>query len=224
MSPADDLPADLARLLDAADPTARDEAWKRFLDSYSKLILHTLYRLGGGYDTVMDRYAFVLEHLSRDEFRRLKSYSPSSRCKFSTWLVVVVHRLGLDHYRRQYGSVGASVGISGGGEEPRAARRRLVDLVSERLDLENLADTGDEAPDAAVQNRELRSALETALAVLAPRDRLLLKLRFELDLSARRIADLMAFPTPFHVYRRCNRLCERLRADLASQGIEDPLP
>lgn len=55
-----------------------------------------------------------------------------------------------------------------------------------------------------------RQALEAALRDLPSRDRLLLKLRFELGLSARRISTLMRFPTQAHVKRRCNTLCEAL--------------
>lgn len=72
--------------------------------------------------------------------------------------------------------------------------RALVDLLAEHLS----------APD--------RQALDAALHDLPSRDRLLLKLRFELGLSARRISTLMGFPTRAHVKRRCDALCEVLRA------------
>jgi DNA-directed RNA polymerase specialized sigma24 family protein len=126
--PARDLPPELARLLDARDSAARERAWKGFLESYNRLILHTLRRLGGEYDAVMDRYAYVLDHLSRDEFRRLRAYTPSARSKFSTWLVVVVHRLGLDHHRHRYGHSRQSVAGNPSADSSRVVRRRLADL------------------------------------------------------------------------------------------------
>jgi RNA polymerase sigma factor (sigma-70 family) len=222
--PARDLPPELARLLDARDPAARERAWKSFLETYNRLILHTLRRLGGEYDAVMDRYAYVLEQLSRDEFRRLRAYTPSARSKFSTWLVVVVHRVGLDHYRRRYGHGRASAAGEPSTDNPRAVRRRLVDFVAERLETAQPASAEVNNPDAALREREFQAALSAALDELSPRDRLLLKLRFELDLSARKIADIMEFPTPFHVYRRCNHVCETLRASLATRGVEDSVP
>ena len=109
MPPARDLPPELAQILEACDSAARERAWKGFLETYSRLILHTLRRLGGEYDAIMDGYAYVLEHLRRDEFRRLRAYTPSARSQFSTWLVVVVHRLGLDHHRHRYGSQKPSI-------------------------------------------------------------------------------------------------------------------
>jgi DNA-directed RNA polymerase specialized sigma24 family protein len=57
-----------------------------------------------------------------------------------------------------------------------------------------------------------RQVLEAGLRDLPSRDRLLLKLRFEFGLSARRISTLMSFPTQAHVERRCDALCETLAA------------
>ena len=62
--------------------------------------------------------------------------------------------------------------------------------------------------------------LAAALSTLAPADRLLLKFRFEDDLSASAIAKAMGFPTPFHVYRRLNALFLTLRRSLQTGGIE----
>jgi hypothetical protein len=50
---------------------------------------------------------------------------------------------------------------------------------------------------------------------------LLLKYRFEDALPASRIARLMSFPTPFHVYRRLNTILVSLRRTLQAAGIED---
>jgi hypothetical protein len=49
-------------------------------------------------------------------------------------------------------------------------------------------------------------------------------LRFEDGLSAQRISGLMGFPTPFHVYRRLNRVLTDLRKGLEGMGIFEPNP
>jgi len=219
--PKDELPLELADLLSATDVPSEERAWKAFLETHSRLILHTLHRLGGDHDTVMDRYAYVIEQLRRDRHHRLRGYVPSPRSKFTTWLVVVVHRLGLDHHRRRYGSPNDS---GEGNHDARAARRRLVDLLAERVDVETLASADGTAPDSAIRSDDLHRALTAALDRLEPHDRLLLRLRFELELSARRIAQLLGLPTPFHVYRRCNHLCGALRNDLAQSGVGDREP
>lgn len=216
-----DLPHELAQLLDAPDASSEENAWKAFLDAYSRLILHTLHRLGGDHDIVMDRYTYVIEQLGRDGHRRLRTYVPSHCSKFTTWLVVVVRRLGLDHHRRRYGSANDS---AGGNSDKRAARRRLVDLLADQVDVESLASMDGAAPDSAIRHEDLLQALTTALDILDARDRLLLRLRFELDLPARKVADLMGFPTPFHVYRRCDRVCGRIRDELVRHGVHDEEP
>lgn len=221
VAPTGELPHELACLLDARDAPSEEHAWKEFLETHSRLILHTLHRLGGDHDTVMDRYAYVIEQLRRDRHHRLRTYAPSHCSKFTTWLVVVVHRLGLDHHRRRYGSSNSS---GHGNQDSRASRKRLVDLLAEHVDVETLATLDGEAPDSGIRDEDLHRALMEALDRLDTRDRLLLRLRFELDLPARKVADLMGFPTPFHVYRRCNRVCGTLRAELVRHGVQDEVP
>lgn len=221
VAPTGELPRELAHLLDAPNAPSEEHAWKEFLEIHSRLILHTLHRLGGDHDTVMDRYAYVIEQLRRDRHHRLRTYKPSLRSKFTTWLVVVVHRLGLDHHRRRYGSPNTSLN---GYQDTRAARKRLVDLLAEQIDVESLAEMNGQAPDSGIRSDDLQHALTTALERLNTRDRLLLRLRFELDLPARKVADLMGYPTPFHVYRQCTRLFGTLRNELARSGIEDEEP
>jgi RNA polymerase sigma factor (sigma-70 family) len=169
----------------------------------------------------MDRYAYVIEWLRRDDFARLRGYAPDANCKFTTWLVVVARRLCLDYRRRRYGEADWADEAA---MERHAARRRLSDLVGEQIDLADLSGPSTDSPDWEVRSTELRSGLENALRDLGPQERLLLKLRFEFDLPAREIAELMNFPTPFHVYRRVNHLLSLLKSNLVREGIKDPIP
>jgi len=52
----------------------------------------------------------------------------------------------------------------------------------------------------------------------------MLKLRFVDDLAAQEIARLLAFPSPFHVYRRLNALFAELRSALHRRGVESAAP
>src|SRR6185503_13736524 len=99
----DALPAALGSLLDAKDDAAREARWTDFIGTYSRLILHVTRSGGGLHDAAMDRYAFVLEQLRHDDFRRLRAYVADGRSEFSTWLVVVAQRLCRDHQRHRYG-------------------------------------------------------------------------------------------------------------------------
>ncbi|HYL55482.1 MAG TPA: sigma-70 family RNA polymerase sigma factor [Gemmatimonadales bacterium] len=215
------LPPELADLLDAADPAAREAAWKTFLETHSRLLLHTARTLGRDYDATMDAYAYLLEQLRCDDFHRLRAYTTQSRCKFTTWLVVVVRRLCLDRLRQRYGRHHRAEQQS---DEAHGMRRRLVDLLAEALDASELPDPADANPETELRTNELNRALLSALMGLEPRDRLLLKLRFADGLAAREIGQVMGFTTPFHVYRRLKALLRELRTALARRGIRDPEP
>jgi RNA polymerase sigma factor (sigma-70 family) len=162
----------------------------------------------------MDAYAYALEHLRDGDFARLRAWRDDGRTRFSTWLVVVVRRLALDHRRSRYGRAGAD-------PEQRSARRRLSDLVGEALEIDGLPG-GDGGADHGLEQRELSGALAAAIAALDPPDRLLLALRFEDDLTAGRIAQVLDLPTPFHVYRRLQALFRLLKDDLRRRGVGGP--
>ncbi len=214
---ADAHAPELIRLLDATDSPTRDAAWDAFVAAHSRLLVHTARSLSHDHDAAMDGYAYVLEALREGDYRRLRGYAADGRSKFSTWLVVVARRLCLDFHRQRYGrarDTGADA------KEARAARRRLVDLVAEDIDSSPAGPTSATDPHAELLDRERSAALEAALRTLAPRDRLLLALRFEEDLSAREIGQVMGFATPFHVYRRLNALLAALRLSLGRRGIE----
>lgn len=168
----------------------------------------------------MDAYTYILERLREDDYRRLRGYVPDGRCKFTTWLVVVARRLCLDFQRRRYGRAEDAAPDA---SAARAARRRLVDLVAGEIDPEQLASPTTD-PGSALQAHELQRALDAATARLPTPDRLLLKLRFEDDLSAREIAGLLGLPTPFHVYRRLNAVLAELRRVLRERGISEAEP
>lgn len=164
----------------------------------------------------MDYYAYVLERLRDEDFRRLRSYQTEPSCKFSTWLTVVVRRLCVDRHRQRYGRLHAEPGGTGD-----LARRNLLHLVAERLETVDPADPTPAAnPEASLRQRELIGALQRELEQLAPRDRYLLALRFEDDLGAEEIAGMLGFATRFHVYRSINRVLLELRRRLSGRGIQ----
>jgi len=220
------VPPELAALLDASDAATRDAAWEAFVGAHSRLILHSIRRLGGTHDVVMDRYAYVLEQLRADDCRRLRTWAGRRDSGIGTWLVVVVTRLCHDHHRRQYGRDRPA---GAGAEQERALRRTLADLVAGELNPELVAapaDSGEGAgdPEQALRAAELHAALAGAVSALAPADQLLLTLRFRDGLSGAAIARAVGLPSPFHVYRRLGGLYAELRTALARRGVEDPVP
>jgi RNA polymerase sigma factor (sigma-70 family) len=212
------MPPELARLL-AASAADRDDAWAHFLRAVSAPLLRVARSLGGDHDAVMDRYAYMLDQLRADDYRKLRAYDRPGAGDFTLWLIVVARRLCLDHYRTRYGRARQDHGSSISAGVDRRARRRLVDLVGDEVEPEAIASRG-EAPDEAVLRDERRRTLGAALEALDPRDRLLLRLRFAEEMSAREIGELMRFPTIFHVYRRLDAVLRMLRDHLSRAGLD----
>jgi RNA polymerase sigma factor (sigma-70 family) len=209
---------ELRNLLESADGNARERAWAEFVRVHSRLILHVARSVGGEHDAIMDRYAYVLERLAEDDSRRLREFVVNGPSRFTTWLVVIVRRLCLDHHRHKYGRVRENTD-----PDTRRVRRHLADYVATSLEVENLVSRAP-GPERQVREREIREHLREVVNDLSARDRLLLALRFNDDYTARRIAEMMGFPSPFHVYRRLNGVLRDLRRALEQRGVDDPRP
>jgi RNA polymerase sigma factor (sigma-70 family) len=214
------LPAPLSSLLDARDHRARDDAWAQFLSAYSALIMRVARLLDGDEDAVMDRYAFVLDQLRRDDCKRLRQYVADGRGEFTTWLVLVVRRLCFDEYRRRYGRRQSHTSDM---RERHALRRRLTDLAGIEPELAEVAAQGDDA-DAGIRALELSAALEAAIARLDVSDRLLVRLRYQDGLAVPAIARMIRAPSAGHVYRRIDHVLAALRDTLRQAGVEDSVP
>jgi RNA polymerase sigma factor (sigma-70 family) len=218
---ADDLPPELSAILLARDEQSREIAWEQFVRIHSRLLLYAARSLGRDYDGSMDRYTFVLERLRAEDFHRLRTYASDGRTRFTTWLLVVTRRLCLDHYRQRYGRTNSNPAEDKLSSRDRAARRRLADSIVESIDPALLDDRNHPGAQQELESSQVQTHLNAALGALGPRDRLLLKLRFEDDLPAREIGGIMGFATPFHVYRRLNRLLAGLRAALHKSGVDE---
>lgn len=216
----DAVPAEVARLLAPGSEAGREAAWQAFVERYSGLLLRVAFAFAPDYDGAMDRYAYMLDELRRDDCRRMHRFSADGRGRFSTWLTTVARRLCLDHYRGRFGR-GRGTGACGENVAAgRLARRRLVELAGAAVSLDGLGDALLVDPGDALGDAERREALRRALRELAPQDQLLLRLRFERDLTAGEIAPVLRLPTAFHVYRRLRRLFGTLRVQLKRRGVE----
>ena len=218
-TPSTSLPA-LELLFAPPDDMARDKAWAEFLVGCSDTLLRVARIMGGDEDAIMDRYAFILDALRRDDYRRLRTYANDGSSSFDTWLAVVARRLCTDEYRGRYGRAQSESETT---TARRAVRRNLGDLLGGELGLDELL-SNDDAPDAALEKKEWRAVLDGALAALETEDRLILRLRFEDDVSVPEIAKLLRLGSPFSVYRRIKRILAGVRRTLEGAGIKDAAP
>jgi DNA-directed RNA polymerase specialized sigma24 family protein len=92
------------------------------------------------------------------------------------------------------------------------------------VDLASIIDDREPPPDDAMRIAQRDHALARVIDDLEPADRVLLKLRFEDDLSAREIATVLQMPSAFHVYRRLATVFASLRRRLAARGVESSAP
>ena len=211
------LPESLVRLLAAPPGSEQEEAWAAFLAEHHGTLLYVARRFGGGHDATMDRFAWMLDGLQRDGFRRLRGYEGLGPGPFSTWLIVVARRLCLDHHRSRYGRQQADGPLS---DADRIERRRLVDLIGEELALHSITGT-DRAADRAFAREESFAALRRALEELDLEDRVLLRIRFEDGISVPKMAHALGHDSPFGLYRRLDRILKSLRDRLRALGIDD---
>jgi RNA polymerase sigma factor (sigma-70 family) len=221
---ANAVPAVLDRLLRTNGPPASEAAWADFTNAYSRLLLHVARSGGSGHDSTMDRYTHVLDQLRQDDCRRLRAYVADGRSEFTTWLVVVAQRICLDLSRHRYGRYRPDPDDSGGRADDQAARRRLVDLIGAQVDLDELVDQGRVGVDDAIRVADVHRSLQEALLTLAPADRLLIKLRFEDELSMPEVAANLGLPSRFHAYRRLTEVLDLLRRALERRGVREAEP
>ena len=219
---ADGLPIVLRRLLEASTPSLQEASWESFLADHSRLILHVTRSVCREHDGAMDMYAYILDQLRQNDYRRLRTYAADGRSQFSTWLVVVAQRLCIDYHRRRYGRLRREDNTSHEREFDRNLRRRLVDLAASDIDLHSLVDPRHSDPQAAPgEGPDPQDVVDAAIADLPPQDRLLIKLRFEDQLSIRDTAITLGLPTRFHVHRRLKAVMRILRATLAHRDRND---
>jgi RNA polymerase sigma factor (sigma-70 family) len=212
-------PLVLGELLGASDSVGREAAWEELISRHTRLLLAVARSFHGGHDEAMERYAFILGKLRESDFHRLRTFDPSAGASFSTWLAVAARRFCLDHHRSLYGRHRQTLATDQA-EALRTVRRSLVDSLGGEIDVDLVPDSTALAADAQAVLAERNSLLARELCRLAPRERLLLALRFQDGLSASRVARVLGLPTPFHVYRQLNAVLAQLRGALIARGLD----
>jgi RNA polymerase sigma factor (sigma-70 family) len=155
--------------------------WRVFVEKYSRFVYTVALRLltdppPQREEQAQQVYCSVFERLRRDDFRILRDFQ--GRCRFTTYLFRMV-------------------------QTSRSSLLRGVQRERERVDYVDFADEANRAVIAAADAEEadreapalspekLRHEIERLLDDLSPRERLLVKLRFQKGLKLREIAEVL---------------------------------
>lgn len=174
----------------ASDP----EAWKVFVARHRSLIrsvivriLRSTVRVTQSCD-VDEVYSSLICSLFARDMHKLRAYDPQRGTRLSTWVAMLAMHAAQDHVRA-------------------AIRTRAKNIPVEHL--VELADLGDDPFQALSRDRELL-LVRDAVAALPRKDRQLLDLMYETDLSPAAIAARMHI-SPKTVYSKKHKIAARLR-------------
>jgi len=152
-------------------------AWEEIVQRYSRRIYNICYRFAGSADVAQD----LTQEVFIKMYRTLNSYEVE-RGAFMTWVTTLTRNLLVDNFRK-------------------TKQERLTDSLdstaSDHEDAialsEQIPDRGP-SPDSAVQNRETKDAVHSALQKLSPELREAVILRDLQDMDYREIATVLKVP------------------------------
>ena len=193
----------ISRLLEELASQDPAEAWREFLQTYAPVLQQVVHLFETETDAAADCFLYICEHLAANQFRRLRQFRPEGAASFATWLRAVARNLCIDWHRKLYG-------------RPRSG------AYPDRPSLEPLeeARVTDPRPDpearAAAQERQ--AALRKLVDRLPEPERLLIRLRFEHELTLDQIARLTGLKDAQTVDRRLRQALDSLRENLPDSG------
>jgi len=183
------------------------EASEIFVQRYSNLIYHSVRhalivkQISYTRDDLEDIHNTVFLHLFDKKCRKLIQYQGKNGCSLATWIRTVTVRIVLNYIRK-----------------------RGVDGIREReksIPLEDIAELREKESEAGalLEQSELEQLLKNEIQKLPPKERLLLKLHFEQDLSLPEVSEIMGI-TVKNAYTIKHRAVQRLK-EVIKRGVED---
>ena len=152
-------------------------AWEEIVQRFHRRIYNVCYRFAGDADSAQD----LTQEVFIKMYRTLSTYD-SGKGAFMTWVTTITRNLLVDHFRKTKGD---------------RITDSLDSTASEHEDAQPLsdqiADRGP-APDHAVQGRETREMVHSALQKLSPELREAVILRDLQDMDYREIATALRVP------------------------------
>ena len=152
-------------------------AWEEIVQRFHRRIYNVCYRFAGDSENAQD----LTQEVFIKMYRTLNTYD-SGKGAFMTWVTTITRNLLVDHFRKSKGDrMTDSLDSAPSAHEDAQPLR------------EQIADRG-LPPDAAVQSREMREMVHSALQKLSPELREAVILRDLQDMDYREIATALRVP------------------------------
>jgi RNA polymerase sigma factor (sigma-70 family) len=173
------------------------EALGKIISRYKVPLYSYLLRLSGSPEAAADLFQDVFVKIARSP----GAYS--ERFKFSAWLFTVGHHAAMDYLRRR--TARRTEALDGDGQEDDGLISRLA--------------APGPGPDGIAGDKELKNAIERALALLSSEQREAFYLRHYSGLSFKEIAVTLGVPIGTAL-ARVSRAAAALRRTLEEQGLQ----
>ena len=194
----------IERILDQLSSDDPQAGWEAFLESYSGLIFQVMSILDRDPDNRSDSFLYACQQLHNNGFRRLRQFKPAGPARFSTWLRAVVRNLYLDWRRRRFGPRSWAPTVSLDFQAKPGAVPLGEQLTSHHPD-----------PEIVALLNERRSELESALEKLEPTELLILRLRYQEDLTLSQISRVIGLGSPQSVRYHLQDILGKLKKVLS---------
>jgi len=165
------------------------EEWNIFIQRYSKLIYHTIYKTHrvndkpANPDDINDLFQEVFTSFCADNFKKLRMFDSTKGCTLPSWLRMITVRMTIDHLRKN---------------RPVTSIDDLSAEPSQAWDQE------------AIIDEESLKYLREMLEELPVKDKLLIELFFMRELPPEEVAQILHISVGAF-YTRKNRIIEKLR-------------
>lgn len=173
-------------------------AWDSFIQRYTDLIYHTIYRIlkisnfKVQEGIVADLYQEVILSLFKDNYRKLRLFKGRNGCSLVSWLRMVINSLVIDFIRKQ---------------------KELISLDEETAEKKSLKDTiinGKNNPIATIEKSEEYRLIKECISSLSSKEKLIFELCYFRELPDEEVAQILKISISA-LYMRKSRIKEKLR-------------
>ena len=186
------------------------EAWDAFVEKYTKLIYHTIYRTLESHNAdhlsqdSSDIHNSVFSSLLDDDFKKLKQYKGKNGCTVPSWLRKVTFNFTLNYIKKQ------------------KKYKPIEDDTTDNVDvIERVSDPQQQSDEELLkkESEEMRKKLVKELIKdLNAKDKLFLELSYGKKLPPGKIAEILGI-TVDNVYSKKNRIIEKLKKTAEKENL-----